>query len=383
MSLHVGIIGFTPIRYLPFLRKYQSILDAYGIAYDIICFDREAETHSHDNVHIFSARCFNASRYRKALCFWRFRRFARKIVLDKCFDKLIVLTAPPAVLLSDLLLARYRGRFLLDYRDVSFEHFAPYRWMVRDLARASALTAISSPAFAKYVPSDTTVLSHNIKAQAFGSQDAVTQAPPFRERSRIVLTYMGHIGYHDVNRHLVERLAGAPDIELRIIGEGSEILRRKATYSHAKNVSFRGRFEPGEKEQFYLETDLVANTYGDDSEIVRLALSNKLYEAAWYRRPLIVSRNTLMQEYVDRYNLGFAIDPRAEDVAEAIRRYAMAFDVVRFYEGCKRFLAEVCRDEQEFESRVLEFCELHKGLVRGVSAPRGTAICEPSHTWSD
>lgn len=355
--MKIGIIAFSPIRYLPYLRKYCEILNGCGQPYDVICFDREGEDQSHDNVHVFSARCIDAPRYKKLAHFVRYNLFVRKILRKNRYDRLIVLTTLPAVLLADVLLRRYAGRFLFDYRDASYEHVPPYGWLVRRLAKAAALTCISSPGFKRFLPTDRLVLSHNASRDVLAEGDSPVQGVPFANAGRIVLTYMGHIGYFPATRHLVEKLANVAGMELRVIGLGSDGLRRAAGNLEAANVLFRGRFGSEEKLRLYADTDLVVNTYGDYCDVVRYALSNKLYEAARYGRPLLVSKNTLMQDYAEQYSLGLAVDLERDNVADAIQSYATGFNWEAFQAGGRKLLDEARRDEGIFVRKVIEFCQ--------------------------
>jgi glycosyltransferase involved in cell wall biosynthesis len=77
----------------------------------------------------------------------------------------------------------------------------------------------------------------------------------------------------------------------------------------ADNLNFHGIYRnPEDLESVYTGVDLVVALYDASDPNVRLALPNKLYEAAYFARPLIVTAGTALAQRVAEWGVGYAID---------------------------------------------------------------------------
>ena len=90
--------------------------------------------------------------------------------------------------------------------------------------------------------------------------------------------------------------------------------------------------------------------------VVDTAISNKLYDAATFRCPIVATTGTFLAEEVSRYGLGFSVDYDANDGQKAFEEYLKNYDPAVFEQNCINFLQSVMEDEKVFEERVLSFC---------------------------
>ena len=75
------------------------------------------------------------------------------------------------------------------------------------------------------------------------------------------------------------------------------------------NFHQHGRFKnPADLPDIYKNIDVVLALYDVDSINVLYAEPNKLYEAMYYRKPIIVSKGTYLAEKVNRLGIGFDLD---------------------------------------------------------------------------
>jgi len=107
---------------------------------------------------------------------------------------------------------------------------------------------------------------------------------------------------------------GGPILEEK---EGFEALSKFDTYF------YHGPFKnPDELPEIYSQLDLVLSTYDIEFENVRYAEPNKLYEAIFFRIPIIVSENTFLGDKVRRLGIGYCVNPLDEksvsDLLDAI-----------------------------------------------------------------
>ena len=86
------------------------------------------------------------------------------------------------------------------------------------------------------------------------------------------------------------------------------------------NYFYHGPFKnPDDLPEIYHSIDLVLSTYDIEYENVRYAEPNKLYEAIYFRTPIIVSENTFLGDKVKSLEVGYCVNPLIEDdVAELL-----------------------------------------------------------------
>ena len=85
------------------------------------------------------------------------------------------------------------------------------------------------------------------------------------------------------------------------------------------NMHFHGKFKtPEDLPSIYSQLDLVLSTYDTDSDNVRYAEPNKLYEAIYFETPIIVSSNTFLSKKVKELGVGFDLEVNKENVESFI-----------------------------------------------------------------
>lgn len=76
------------------------------------------------------------------------------------------------------------------------------------------------------------------------------------------------------------------------------------------NCYFHGPFiSPNDLPKIYSNIDLVLSTYDIEFENIRYAEPNKLYEAIFFNKPIIVTKGTYLSEKVEKLQIGYSIDP--------------------------------------------------------------------------
>jgi len=85
----------------------------------------------------------------------------------------------------------------------------------------------------------------------------------------------------------------------------------------------------------------------------RTALPNRLYNAAYYGRPLLCCGGTLLSEVIQQQGLGLVIDSFC-DVGKRIVRFFDEFDIERFNNARISFFEQVIAENKVFQESVLE-----------------------------
>lgn len=123
--------------------------------------------------------------------------------------------------------------------------------------------------------------------------------------------FIGGIRYLDQMKMLVDA-ADEAGVNVIFAGAGgtSEDMKVISSYCQGKgHVRFTGKYKYDQDiAMLYSSVDCVYAVYDANNPNVRIALPNKLYEAALCELPIIVADNTYLSEIVRDYNLGFSID---------------------------------------------------------------------------
>lgn len=103
-----------------------------------------------------------------------------------------------------------------------------------------------------------------------------------------------------------------PNIELHFFGQCNDLDIKEdieTLFARSKNVFFHGVFKnPDDLPEIYSKIDMILALYPADKMGVVYAEPNKLYEAIFYEKPIIVSQNIFLGDKVTKLNVGFAID---------------------------------------------------------------------------
>lgn len=297
--MKIGIVAFANIGLCPYIKFYTRYFDERRMAYEVVYWNRHGiEEDSGFPCHIFHYRLDDSAPLPvKFARMVKYARFVDRTAYEQEYDFLIVLTTVLAVFMSRTLINRYHNRFVLDIRDYSYEHISLYKRILSRLMRSSSLNLVSSPGFSQVLPSDDVHLCHNIDPEVM-TDHSCRSIHSVEIEQPIVIGFVGLVRYAEAFKWFVDRIGNDPRFEFRVYGTGIDeaVLREFCVDRGITNVRFFGRYKPEDKGQIYNEVDLIFNGYGNRSNQVRLALSNKLYDAAWYGKPILVSEGTSMED---------------------------------------------------------------------------------------
>ncbi len=352
--MKVCLVSYDEYRNIPYIQKYERMLSEHGVAYDIILWNRSGETAQAPRNHFVFESRVQKSRRSKLIPFLKWRHFALRILRRNRYDKLVVLTTLPAVLLGGYLLRNYRNRYLLDIRDFTYENVGFYKKRVHRLVEAARMTSISSRGFLRWLQEgDKLYVTHNITNEA----EAYPPPQPRFGKGPYTIGYVGGVRYYEANIKLVRQLANHSRYALQYIGKTYPQcdLRPYCREHHIDNVTFCPAFRNEEKPQLYSKIDLIHSLYGAGNQEVATLLPNRLYDCVLFQRPILVSKRTYLAEIVEQYHLGLALDLDQDDVPAALDAYISGFDEAAFTQGCADFLLQVAKDEKIVNAHILDF----------------------------
>lgn len=331
----------------PCLTKYQCLLQE---PFDIVYWDRCGIQEECGAVNYFRYNGIlsaNASKIKKIYFYLGFLRFANRILKTHDYAKLIVFPTQMGWLIQSKLCHKYKGRYVLDIRDYAGENFPLISYMTRKITMNAGLCSITSPAYKTFLPKRDYVISHNIQLI---DKEIVRQ---YRMRMHgygqpIVLSFIGSIRFIDQQKKLILLFKNDMRFQLKYIGRGSEQLAEFCRQEAINNVTLIGRFERTQLPEFYLETDVAINVYGNHDPYLDYALSNKLYSAAMMGMPILCSPDTYMWKVSGHYGFGCCADLEDSSTPDKVFAYYQSIKWDALFSACDSFMDSVNRDEEKY-----------------------------------
>ena len=364
--IRVGVLMFQNMRYAPFLKMYEKLLSELdNVEYDVIYYERDRNLGEiKDRHHIAVPWCGRGSlaapKYEKLVNFLLYRRNAKKILKQKKYDFIIVLTSFPAVLLGDYLCKNYAGKFVVDIRDYTQERFKLYFKLEERAFSKAAMCVISSPGFVNFLPTIKYYNCHNIDANVRN-----IEKPMFEKASgrRIIISYIGSISYETQCKQLINLVVDDDRFEFHFYGNeanGTEISDYVVSLDNPR-IKMKGPFLPVEKAGIYANSDLIFNCYGNDRMLVKYAISNKYYDGAIFRKPLLVSPNTSMAECSREF--AYALDLENVNDLDKLFQWYQSIDENSYLEFAEQLLNKAMEENNIFVSRIKNIIEESEARV--------------------
>lgn len=354
--MRVCIIAFAPKKIAPYLRRYIDLLSENDVIFDYITREEEKnwiDEKKEKNQIVVEYRRRKTS-FGKVLEYLLWNKKVISILKRNHYDKLIILTAYPVILLSFFLKRKYKERFIIDIRDYSeLLNNKICRFFFDSAVEASKFVVISSKGFRRWLPKTKKTLPiHNMPAVFCGNE----KVKKGLFEGRKIIGYFGVVSYLKQNEKILLDFANDDRYFIRYAGiyPTGDKLASFCTNMAVKNVAFEGPFENTQKKEMYEDVALINAVYGNDSLIVTSALPNKLYDAIVFKRPIIVSKGTYLAEVVDNYSLGIAIDLN-ENFKDQVDEYVKSFSAENFERGANEFLRISLEEDTEAVSEILSF----------------------------
>ena len=350
--MKILIMGFTKIKYMPYMNFYLENINTQSNNVHILYWNRDLrdeDTSFLDGVmlHEFRRRQEDdVSKISKIGSFIRYRKYAQALIKREKFDFIIVLHSLTGVLIYNTLLKKYKGRFIFDYRDSTYESFPPFKKIIGGLVRASSATFVSSNGFRRFLP-------ESEKAKIYTSHNLLTDSLSHRDEKRlngtksdkIRIAFWGFIRHEEVNREIINKIAKDDRFELHYYGREQQValnLKQYAKEIDAKNVFFHGEYKPEDRYEFVRNTDLIHNLYYDNNTM--LAMGNKYYDGAVFRIPQLCMTGSFMGECAEKAGIGFQCSPYSESFICDVYNYFTNLDAEIFDNNCDNELSHILEE---------------------------------------
>lgn len=361
------ILGFTKIAYMPYINFYLESIESQQVEIHVISWNRDGKEDvaiCSKNVKIHEFNCEQLDevpKIKKIGSFIKYRNFAKKVIRKEKIDKIIVLHTLPGVLLTDILLRKYKSEFVLDYRDYTYEDLIWFKNIVGKLVMASYATFVSSNAFRSVLPQVKKIYtSHNLLMDSLDYRDVRSALP--RNHCPIRIAFWGFIRHEKINHQLIEILGNDNRFELHYYGREQQTatnLKALVKKRSFKNVFFHGIYEPTERYEFAAKTDLIHNLYENDPGTKR-AMGNKYYDGIIFRIPQLCTKNSFMCDQMISDGVGYEVDLRESNLGDRIKNYYDSLNWPKFEESCDSAVKKIVGEYNAGKAVIQKFCNGEK-----------------------
>lgn len=355
----IGIVYIGHIKRAPFLMKYLDVLNKNNKKYDIIYWNRSPqslegnlENYKARNIYEFDLESDQyKSPTKKIIDFINFGLYAQKIIKKNKYEKLIVLTTMTAMVIRKLLLNQYKGKYIFDYRDASYEYNPIFNNMLKKVIKNSYFTCISSEGFKKILPKNIEyIMSHNIPLlnQSFNYKEN------YKFKLPIKVGYIGGIRRLDYMKRLVDIFSNDDRFEFHIHGGGGNLDELKKYTKGINNIYLTGEYLESQKGDLIKSADIICYNYLESFNN-NIALANKYYDSLIYKIPLLGNIKTYSGKLIHKNNVGISLDMDDKYFKEKLIEYMSKFDYQTFYDNTFKLLEDIKKDEEIFFTKVQEF----------------------------
>lgn len=353
--MKIALVDMANLKYMPYVKCYLDVIDLSKTETHVIHWKRETEDStqldSRVSIHTYEKLIDSSQGLKeKLLEIGKYSCYLHNELKKLSPDFLIVHYQTTAFLIFDLLMGKYKNRYILDYRDITYERHNWFRMLVSRIIKNSVYTFISSEGFKKYLPNmDKIHISHNVDFNLI--HKAPTHVKKIKEKHTPVrIAFWGRIRNDRTNRAFIEAVSASQGVELHYYGIFNDCTSKKPlnTIEAAKNVFYHGAYSSADRRTFADATDLLLNVFDKDDKNMPFATSNKFYDGLLFNIPQICASGSIMGNKCEKLGVGIAINIEDPDFLTKIITYYHCINFDTFIENCDNAKKLITKDVNEF-----------------------------------
>ncbi|TCI71259.1 MULTISPECIES: capsular biosynthesis protein [unclassified Exiguobacterium] len=353
----ICFISLTNLYLTPYIHKYISETE---YTYDVIYWNRHeiVESIGAENIYAFNSPMNEGiNKLNKAIGYLKFIKYAKEKLLTGNYDGIILLQTSLGVMLNKILLSEFRKKYILDIRDYTLENNKYFFKLVKKLVENSSSTVISSAGYKAFLPEYDYIIVHNDNEVSKEETKKKYEKTDHRKKSKIVISYIGLIRFNEQNKKMIIKFKNDDRFLLKFIGTGANHLKSFCDFHNVRNVVLIDKFPPEKTIEYYYESDIIYNVYGNNTPLLDYALSNKLYYAAKLGMPILVSPYTYMEEISLKYGFGYSFDLENNNACTELYDYYNNINWIDFRKNTEAFVNIINTENENFKKMVKEFLD--------------------------
>ena len=348
-----AIILYGSFELAPYAKLYMKILDGAGEKYHLIGWKRETQTtYSGENVYVYegkTAKRFSSVLHKIGPSFG-YRHFVKKLIRKNKYDKLIILTTQTAVILADVLLGKYKNRYIFDYRDKSYEYIKPYGFLVNLFVKNSAETAVSSPWFKDNLTKNKEyILVHNFQNDFL--KYTKNECAKKEKDQKIIIGYVGALRAYGYHKRLIDIFADDKRFEFYTYGCGDDTERLKEYAGNYNNIYVCGAYNECDKSRIIDTFDMMIYNY-PYNYVNDGAVANKYYDSLIMKKFMFVNPKTRLGKFIDDNNLGVGVSEDGSNISNVIYNAYFKTDAQKFSKTCDYYIEKYISEDTAFYEKI-------------------------------
>jgi len=280
----------------------------------------------------------------KYINFLRYRKLVLKVLKNNDFDFIIALHTFPAFLMAKELVGKYKGRYIFDYRDSTYEKYSFFKKRIGKLVNNSYATFVSSDGFRPLLPdAENVYTSHNLLIDSLSHREVTKDTD--EPLDKIKISFWGLLRNRALNFALVDKIASDERFELHYYGREQNLnlsLKEYVNEKQIKNVYFHGEYKPEERYDFVRKTDIIHNIYNDDNSMINM--TNKYYDGAIFRLPQLCFDGTFMGKRAEEAGIGISCSPFDDGFTDKVYNYYKSINRESFNLACDNELDRIMNE---------------------------------------
>ena len=347
----ICILSTVNLKHMTLVSLYTEFLDKNNISYDLIYIDKynAKENNNARNVYKYDLNIKQKwPFFRKLISYWAFKKFAKKILLKNKYDFIITWNIFTAFMFSNILKKHFNKKYCLNIRDIYFQDNPIVKFKLKTAVYSSAFSTLSSEGFKRYLPAFDYVIIHSMNMKVLA--DSAPHTKLKGTEGPINITYIGYMSLYDNCYKLIDYLGNDSRFKLNFYGQGSELIVNYAKEKKINNVFCSGRFEPYETAGLIQDADIIYNLYGVGEVNLDTALSIKLYYATYLNVPILVFKNTYMEEISCKYGFGYAIEKDGfNNLGNNLYKWYRKLNQDEIHDNCEEFKKVILKSHRKLE----------------------------------
>lgn len=140
-----------------------------------------------------------------------------------------------------------------------------------------------------------------------------------RYSKQLRISYIGAVRQYSELKNLMDACKKIDNVEINIHGTGVAYNNLNMIKMDYPNVNITGKYNFSESAKLYSEADILYALYPITSIQYRTSYPVKLFEAIITKTPLIVSKGTVLEDFVLNHDIGFIVDgSNVEEIRELV-----------------------------------------------------------------
>jgi hypothetical protein len=354
--MKICILSIVNIKHMSAASLYLDFFKEIGLKYDIIYIDKylKPEKNNAENIYRYELKIKPEwSRLKKASKYFGFRKYAKQVLIKNKYDLVITWGTETTFLFFDYLIRKQKNKYIVNIRDYANLNNKLKYLLLKNIVSNSRITTISSNGFKSFLPKHDYILIHSLNKSIL---DKANIRNGLRKKSDpIRICFLGNVRFFENDKKLIDALGNDNRFILQYFGIGSDRLEIYADEKSISNVEFVHSFDVEQTTELLNKADIINNLYGYNDIALDTAVSIKYFYALYLRLPILVYKNTFMEQVSK--NIAFVFDDDYRFLGDKIYKWYHFINFNDFNIVCENKIQVIAAENEEFYqelNRVLE-----------------------------